>query len=48
MAFQCLKEAYKKEEDRLLAWANSDRTKKDSVKLKEGKFRLYVRRKFFI
>lgn len=46
-AFQYLKEAYK-QEDRLFTWSNSDGESKNSFKLEEGRFRLDVRRKFFI
>ena len=38
-AFQYLKEAYKKDGDRLLSRACSNRTRGDGFKLKEGRFR---------
>ena len=46
-AFQYLKGAYKKDGDRLLSRACSDRTRGDGFKLKEGRFRLDIRKKFF-
>ena len=45
--FQYLKGAYKKDGVQLFAQANNDRTRGNSFKLKEGRFRLDVRRKFF-
>jgi len=44
--FQYLKVAYKKDGDRLLSWACRDRTRANSFKLKEGRFRLDIREKF--
>jgi len=46
-AFQCLKEAYKKAREGLLTRACSDGTRGDGFKLKEGRFRLDIRKKFF-
>ena len=39
-AFQYLKRAYKKDEDKLFSRACSDRTRGNGFKLKEGRFRL--------
>ena len=46
-AFQYLKGAYKKAGERLFTRACSDRTSGNGFKLKEGSFRLDVRKKFF-
>jgi len=46
-AFQYLKRAYKKEECRLFSRACCNRTRGNSFKLKEGRFRLDIRKKFF-
>ncbi|KAK4831280.1 hypothetical protein QYF61_016750 [Mycteria americana] len=46
-AFQYLKGAYKKAGDRLFTRACSDRTRGNSFKLKEGRLRLDIRKKFF-
>ncbi|KFQ71102.1 hypothetical protein N335_07591, partial [Phaethon lepturus] len=46
-AFQYLKGAYNKDGDRLLSRALSDRTRGNGFKLKEGRFRLDIRKKFF-
>lgn len=46
MAFLCLKGANKKDGDRLLSRPCCDRTRSDGFKLKEGKFRLDMK-KFF-
>ncbi|KFQ07941.1 hypothetical protein N329_07309, partial [Haliaeetus albicilla] len=46
-AFQYLKGAYKKDGDRLFSRACSDRTRRNDFKLKEGRFRLDKRKKFF-
>ncbi|KAK4815883.1 hypothetical protein QYF61_009934 [Mycteria americana] len=46
-AFQYLKGAYKKDGDRLFSRACSDRTRGNGFKLKEGRFRLEIRKKFF-
>ena len=47
MAFQYLKGGYKKEEDRLFSRVCCDRTKRNGFKLKEGRFRLDIRKIFF-
>ncbi|KAK4818245.1 hypothetical protein QYF61_009420 [Mycteria americana] len=47
VAFQYLKGAYKKDGDRLFSRACCDRTKGNGFKLKEGRFRLDIRNKFF-
>jgi len=46
-AFQYLKGAYKKAEEGLFTRSCSDRTRDNSFKLKAGKFRLDIRKKFF-
>ncbi|MCQ4179464.1 hypothetical protein FK518_28345, partial [Klebsiella pneumoniae] len=46
-AFQYLKGAYKKAGEGLLTRACSDRTRGNGFKLKEGRFRLDIRKKFF-
>ena len=46
-AFQYLKGAYRKDEDNLFSRDNSDRTRGNSFKLKQGRFRLNIRKKFF-
>jgi len=46
-AFQYLKGAYKQEGSQLFSRVDSDRTKGNSFKLKEGRFMLDVRGKFF-
>jgi len=46
-AFQCLKGAYKKDGDALFTMACSDRTRGNVLKLREGTFRLDLRKKFF-
>jgi len=47
VAFQYLKGAYKKDGDKLFSRACSDKTKDNGFKMKEGRFRLYVRMKLF-
>ncbi|KAK4811240.1 hypothetical protein QYF61_022137 [Mycteria americana] len=47
-AFQYLKGAYKKDGDRLFSRACSDRTRGNGFKLKEGRFRLDIRKKCFM
>jgi len=46
-AFQYLKGAYEQGQDCLFQRAGSDRTRGNGFKLKEGRFRLELRRKFF-
>ena len=46
-AFQCLKGSYRKEGDRLFSRVCGDRTRGNGFKLKEGRFRLDIRKKFF-
>ncbi|KFQ59715.1 hypothetical protein N334_03899, partial [Pelecanus crispus] len=46
-AFQYLKEAYKKAGEGLFTRVCSDRTRGNGFKLKEGRFRLDIRKKFF-
>ncbi|KFQ61820.1 hypothetical protein N334_03160, partial [Pelecanus crispus] len=46
-AFQCLKGAYRKDGDRLLSRPCFDRTRGNGFILKEGRFRLGIREKFF-
>ncbi|KAK4827166.1 hypothetical protein QYF61_015128 [Mycteria americana] len=46
-AFQYLKGAYRKDEDRLFSKACCDRTRSNGFKLREGRFRLDLRKKFF-
>jgi len=46
-AFQYLKEAYRKDGDNLFSKACCDRTRHNGFKLREGRFRLDIRKKFF-
>jgi len=46
-AFQYLKGAYRKDGEGLLTRVCSDRTRGNGCKLKEGRFRLGIRKKFF-
>ena len=47
MAFQYLKRAYRKDGEGLFIRGCSDRTRGNAFKLKEGRFRLDIRKKFF-
>jgi len=46
-AFQYLKGAYTKDEDRLFSRSCCDRTRGNGFKLKEGRFRLVISKKSF-
>ena len=47
VAFQYLKGAYKQEVEWLFTRVDSDRTKGNGLKLRQGRFRLDIRKKFF-
>ena len=46
VAFQYLKEAYKQEGEQLFLRVDSDRTRENGFKLRQGRFRLDIRRSF--
>ena len=46
-AFQYLKDIYKQEGERLFTRVDSDRTRGNGFKLRQGGFRLDIRKKFF-
>jgi len=46
-AFQHLKRAYRKEGDNLFSKSCCDRRRSNGFKLREGRFRLYIKKKFF-
>ena len=46
VAFQYLKEAYKKDGDRFFSKACCDRTRSNGSKLREGRFRLDIKKNF--
>jgi len=48
VAFQYLKGAYEKDGERLFSRACCDRTRGNGLKLKEGKFRLDIRKNFLM
>ena len=47
VAFQYLKGAYKQEGELLFTRVDSDRTRRNGYKLRQGRFRLDIRRRFF-
>jgi len=47
VAFQCLKEAYRKDGENIFSRACCYRTRSNGCKLREGRFRLDIRKKFF-
>ena len=47
VAFQYLKGVHKQEGDGLFTWVDSNRTRRNGFKLRQGRFRLDIRKKFF-
>jgi len=47
VAFQYLRRAYKQEGEQMFTWVDNNRTRGNGFKLKQGRFRLDIRRKFF-
>jgi len=47
VAFQYLKGVYKQEGEQLFMRVDSDRTRRNGLKLRQGRFRLDIRRKLF-
>ena len=47
VAFQYLKGTYKQEWEQLFTRVDSNRTRRNGFKLRQGRFRLRMRRKFF-
>ena len=47
VAFQYLKGAFKQEGEGLFIWVDNDRTRGNGFKVREWRFRLDIRRKFF-
>ena len=47
VAFQYMNGAYKQEGERLFTRLDSDRTRRNGFKLRQGRFRFDIRRKFF-
>ena len=47
LAFHYLKGAYQQDGERLFPWVDSDRTGGDGFKLRQGKFKIDIRRKVF-
>jgi len=46
VASQCLKGAFKQQEDTLFMWCDSDRIRGKGFEVEEGRFRLAIRKKF--
>ena len=47
VTFQYLKGAYEQEQEWLFTWVDSERTRENGFKLRQGRFRLDIRKKFF-
>lgn len=47
VAFQYVKDAYNKDEEKFFTGACADRTRGNVFKIKEGRFRLGIQKKFF-